>query len=266
MFDTDFTRFTALLDDIAGMLPNAKSFTPSGKSLFFRALSRFRFEDVEGGLMAHISDPQRGRYLPAPADVIAQIEGAVSNDGRPGADEAWGIALQACDESATVVWTEETAKALTAAQPILDIGDKIGARMAFKNAYERLVTKARTERKPTRWQYSLGHDPLQREQVLQSAVTSGLLPAPQVAGLLPPPDSMSQTDAETARQNTQRLMSMLMDGVSPAEKMRRSREQAALAEQARLVKLKKQSDQKAGGHIDGIWPLADLKRESHELR
>ncbi len=266
MFDTDFTRFTALLDEIAGMLPNAKPFTPAGKSLFFRALSRFRFEDVEGGLMAHISDAQRGRYLPAPADVIAQIEGAVANDGRPGADEAWAIALESCDEAATIVWTEETAKALAAAQPVLDIGDKVGARMAFKNAYERLVTQARAERRPMRWHYSLGHDPMQREQALQNAVSNGLLPAPQVAALLPAPEGMSQTDAETARQNTQRLMAMLTGAISPAEKMRRAREKAALVEQARLVRLKNESIEKAGSPAGDIWPLADLKQVSRELR
>lgn len=266
MFDTDFNRFTAMLDDIAGMLPNAKPLTPAGKGLFFRALSRFRFEDVEGGLMAHISDPQRGRFMPVPADVIAQIEAAIGDDGRPGADEAWAIALQACDESATVVWTEEAARALAAAQPVLDIGDKIGARMAFKTAYDRLVTQARSKRRPLRWQYSLGHDPMQREQALQTAVTNGILPAPQVAGLLPAPEGMSQVDAETARQNAQRLMAMLTSGTSPAEKMRRAREQAAVTEQARLVRLKRETDAKAGGHADGIWPLADLSRGVHELR
>src|SRR3546814_7492643 len=139
MRDTDFTRFTALLDDIAGVLPNAKPFSPAGKSLFFRALAGYRIDDVERGLMAHVADPQRGRFLPAPADVIAQIEGAAANDGRPGADEAWALAYRAADEAETVIWTEETAQALAAAWPVLQAGDKVGARMAFKGAYDRLV-------------------------------------------------------------------------------------------------------------------------------
>src|SRR3546814_20700515 len=93
MRDTDFTRFTALLDDIAGVLPNAKPFSPAGKSLFFRALAGYRIDDVERGLMAHVADPPRGRLLPAPSAVIPQSEGAAPNVGHPVANDTLELAL-----------------------------------------------------------------------------------------------------------------------------------------------------------------------------
>lgn len=267
MFERDYDTFASLLDDVSE-LRQIPVLSARAKALFFRAVERYTIDQVRGAIEAHLIDPEAGKFKThiQPAHIVAQIEGAAANDGRPGADEAWAIALEACDEAATVVWTEETARSLAAAQAVLDIGDKVGARMAFKNAYERLVTQARAERRPMRWQYSLGHDPRQREQALQNAVTNGLLPAPQVAALLPPPEGMSQTDTETARQNTQRLMAMLTGAISPAEKMRRAREQAALTEQNRLTRLKARSEEKAGTPAADIWPMSDLKQVSHELR
>lgn len=50
------------------------------------------------------------------AAVIERIE---TSDGRPQADEAWTTAMQAQDESATVVWTTETQQAFFIARPAL---------------------------------------------------------------------------------------------------------------------------------------------------
>lgn len=91
------------------------------------------------------------------------------DDGRPGSDEAWATAIEAHDESNTVVWTEETAKAYWAASSLLDSGDKIGARMAFRNAYEREVQNARHEGRQVKWTPTLGHDPDQREMAIMKA-------------------------------------------------------------------------------------------------
>jgi hypothetical protein len=259
MFDTDFNRFAALLDSIAGMLPNAKPLTPAGKSLFFRTLANLRFDDVERALMAHLQDPQRGRFMPVPADVVAQIEGAAADDGRPGADEAWTTALLASDEAETVVWTEETAQAMFVAQPVLRAGDKVGARMAFKNAYDRLVADARHARRPAHWHASLGQDPARRERALQGAVNRNLLPAPQVAGLLPAPlDADNSVPADVALENTRKLKALLADAISPAEKLRRARETHATAERERLQGLKDDAEALAGEAAVPLWPMAAI--------
>ena len=96
-------------------------------------------------------------------------------DGRPGKDEAWSIALAAGDESETVVMTAEIRQAMTAAQPILAERDKVGARMAFLSAYERLVAQARAEARPASWSVSLGFDSGRRVAAIESAVRSKLI-------------------------------------------------------------------------------------------
>jgi len=95
------------------------------------------------------------------------------DDGRPGADEAWS--MMPFDESQTVVWSDEMAAALGIVQPLLDEGDKVGARMAFRECYTRLVAEARDERKPVNWTPSLGHDPRGRDGALLLAVEKGRL-------------------------------------------------------------------------------------------
>lgn len=108
-------------------------------------------------------------------------------DGRPGSDEAWAIAMEAQDEAMTVVWCDEMRQAFAVARPVLSEGDKVGARMAFKNAYERLVRDAKMQNKPARWYPSLGWDADHRRAVLTQAVEIGKLSAQSVAGLLPAP-------------------------------------------------------------------------------
>ncbi|MEE1869057.1 hypothetical protein [Pseudomonas auratipiscis] len=108
----------------------------------------------------------------AMADILQRVQAA---DGRPGKDEAWSIALTASDESETVVMTAEIQQAMAAAQPVLALGDKVGARMAFMSAYERLVAGARAEAKPAAWSVSLGFDPVRRVTAIESAVRMQLI-------------------------------------------------------------------------------------------
>ena len=70
------------------------------------------------------------------ADILERIETA---DGRPLADEAWATAILAMEESETFIWTLETQQAFAVARPLVEINDRVGARMAFHDAYARLV-------------------------------------------------------------------------------------------------------------------------------
>ncbi|MBV4518511.1 hypothetical protein KVG88_00415 [Pseudomonas sp. SWRI74] len=108
----------------------------------------------------------------AMADILQRVQAA---DGRPGKDEAWSIALCGHDESETVVLTAEIQQAMTAADSILRLGDKVGARMAFMSAYERLVAQARAEATPVSWSVSLGHNPVRRVTAIESAVRMQLI-------------------------------------------------------------------------------------------
>lgn len=102
--------------------------------------------------------------------LAAIIQRAAAADGRPGKDEAWAIALTSSDETDTVVMTDEIQVALGAARSVLNLGDKVGARMAFISAYERLVYKAREESIPVNWHVSIGFDANRRIEAISAAV------------------------------------------------------------------------------------------------
>lgn len=121
--------------------------------------------------------------------------------------EAYGLALTSADQQATVVWTDEIAQAWAVAAPLLDAGDKFGARQAFIEAYGRITGEARALRRRPVVQVSLGHDPEARARAVQEAITAGRLPgglegltddlreqlqlpAPRAALALPAPDSV----------------------------------------------------------------------------
>lgn len=109
----------------------------------------------------------------AMADILQRVQ---SSDGRPGKDEAWAIAMTTNDEFETVVLTQEIQLALAAAKPVLDAGDKVGARMAFISAYERFVGQAREDAKPVNWHVSVGFDANRRIQAVTKAVELKRIP------------------------------------------------------------------------------------------
>lgn len=111
-------------------------------------------------------------------DVVSRID-----DGRPGPEEAWS--LMPFDEAQSVVWSDEMARAFGVAGPLLAQGDKVAARMAFKEAYVRMVAEARDAGRTVNWTPSLGHDPMGREAVLQAAVSAGRLTYEQASNICP---------------------------------------------------------------------------------
>ena len=122
-------------------------------------------------------------------DILALLGGWLS------ANEAWAVALPAIDEDSTVVWTPEIAKAFEVARPILEGGDKIGARMAFIPAYDRLIDQAKREIRTPSYEVSSGWDANMREVAMRQAVTAGLLLAPNDdTKALPAPDKPKMYD------------------------------------------------------------------------
>lgn len=188
MREVDFDEFSAMLEDVVGLYPKG-SVTGGQKAMFFRALAAHPIAEVRAGFDAHVKDPQRGRFVPLPADILAQIEGLAADDGRPGVEEAWAASLRARDEAQTIVWTGEMAQAWADARLVLDCGDEIGARMAFKEVYGRLVNEARRARRAAVWTPSLGFDATLRDQAITQAAAVGRLPPPDTLAL-PAPASL----------------------------------------------------------------------------
>lgn len=199
MRESDAAPFVAMLRDVFGLYPNAKPLNDGQVAMFFRALAPHSLATVQAALDAHVRDPDRGRFPPVPADIAAQLRGAAADDGRPGADEAWSIALRAADEADTAVWTHEMAQSWEVCRPVMALGDEVGARMAFRETYQRLVADARAIRKAPAWMPSLGFDPERRALALNAAVERGLLPAADVAGLLPAPEERRGTPSPRVR-------------------------------------------------------------------
>lgn len=128
-----------------------------------RALARCRRE-VKGVLTVH--------------DVVTRLE-----DGRPGPEEAWSMLPH--DEATSTVWTDEMSASFGVCARLLDAGDKIAARMAFKEAYQHRVMEAREQGRAVNWTVSLGHDPRGREHVVMAAVAAGRISAAQAMQCIP---------------------------------------------------------------------------------
>ncbi|MGL5005686.1 MAG: hypothetical protein ACRDAM_22385, partial [Casimicrobium sp.] len=119
---------------------------------------------------AHLRDPKHGEFLPRPASIERWLATFHADDGRPSPDEAWGIALAAESEAATVVWTPEIRAAWAACETIAVEGrDKVGARKTFLATYERVLQQVRARAEPVRWDISHGHDPHQRVAAIEEA-------------------------------------------------------------------------------------------------
>ncbi len=209
----DYEDFAKLIDDTYDLIGSGegKKISGAAKALFFKALGAYPLQNVRWAIGAHIKDAARGKFTPKPADIIDKIETA-QKDTRPADDEAWAIALTSRDEAATVVWTAETAEAFSACRPVLDTGDEIGARMAFKAAYKRLVETARADRRPVVWSISEGWDKLSRNAAVSKAVLAGLLPAPdylQLESNAPASGAEESPEDVSARANLQRIREML---------------------------------------------------------
>lgn len=151
--------------------------TPAAAQLMVQDLKAFDEQVLVAALQA--VRREGGRFTVAA--VLKHVEAA---DGRPAANEAWAIALQSFDESDTVLTTPEIQQAATAASAIFAAGDKIGARMAFIAAYERVVATARQQALPVAWTLSLGYDTQRRVLAIEEAQRLGRLPAAVAQQLL----------------------------------------------------------------------------------
>jgi len=180
MLDYEKQAFLRMLQATMSMYD--KTATAETVSLWWGLLKEYSFADVEIAFSRYLRSSE-GRFSPKPASVI-DIINSMRPDGRPGADEAW--AMIPMDEYASAVMTQEMAEALHIAQPLLDAGDKIAARMAFKEAYSRIVESNKSAGVKSSWFPSLGQDKSGQEAVLAEAIRLGRLSADHAIGLIAP--------------------------------------------------------------------------------
>ena len=152
-----------------------RTFSEAAAKVFVSDLSAYPESQVMGALTRCRKEV---RGMLTVQDVVSRLE-----DGRPGAEEAWSMIPQS--ESASTVWTAEMAQAFGVCLGLLDGGDKVAARMSFKETYLRLVSKSRETGEKVEWSASLGHDPRGREAVVRAAVEAGRLTMEQARQYIP---------------------------------------------------------------------------------
>lgn len=192
---------------------------PDVMDIFWAHLEPYPLDSVLRAISRHVASSD---FAPTPFSLLKHLP--KMSDGRPDANEAWAIALRSRDERDTVVWTQECAEAFAVATPVLDGGDEVGARMAFKAAYERLVERHRAECAPVQWLKSLGHDPDLREAVLTEAVRAGRLQLADVRSVAPQLAAPEERfDADVAEAGLARLRALVGGIPSAREKLDRIR-------------------------------------------
>lgn len=149
---------------------------------YLRLLADVSDADFCRAIDIHLNDPVKGMFFPKPADIRARLPRV---NAHPHADAAWAIAVKSMDEDETVVWTDEIAEAFGVAKMIYDV-DKVGARMAFRAAYEQIIS---TRQGSPKWIVSIGSDVAGRTDAIRNAEVAGLITAKQASNLLPPPES-----------------------------------------------------------------------------
>ena len=168
----EFSEFMASIFEIY----NAK-LTPQSGMIWLSLMNNYPLSSVKDALLNHV---QHSVFAPKPADMINFIK---NQDGRPSADEAWAMIPR--NESVSAVLSQDMLTAMGAAQPLLDEGDQVAARMAFKESYNRLITEARNNSIPVEWFPSLGDDKYGREAVVKEAVRLGRISEVHAQKLLP---------------------------------------------------------------------------------
>lgn len=161
-----------------------RTFSEAAAIVFVSDLSAYPEQQV---LKALVRCRKEVRGVLTMQDVISRLD-----DGRPGVEEAW--AMLPITESQSAVWTTEMAQAFGVVVGLIDSGDKIAARMAFKETYMMQVGQARDAGAPVSWHVTLGHDIHGRESVLMAAVDKGRISydkAREFVPALPMKDSLS---------------------------------------------------------------------------
>lgn len=165
MIDSEKKQFLESINGVA--LVYRINLSKSQVRIYWDILKEYQLDDVLEAFSKHV---KTSRFFPVPADLIDLIPAAKAAQ-HVSAEEAWAIALEAMDEYSTVVVTDAILEAKTICQDVYDSGDRVGARMSFKDTYNRII---KTAQKPA-WKVSEGYDKARREDAVRKAVALGRL-------------------------------------------------------------------------------------------
>lgn len=167
--DADKHEFASIVRGTAEAY--GKEATNNLLKMFWGVLREFDMDQIRGAFTAHV---RCSKFMPAPKEIIDRINGQ-----RPGPDEAWAMVPK--DEGTSAVVTEEMLAAFSVAATLIHEGDRIAARMAFKDAYTRSCEAAMAAGKPIKWVISRGWDKSSLGCVIDEAVRLGRITAQDAA-------------------------------------------------------------------------------------
>lgn len=120
------------------------------------------------------------------AQILERIPGQ-----HPGVEQAWAACARALtDETVTMVWTHEMARAFGVALGAQD--DVVAARMAFKAEYQQQVANARQKGVHPEWFVSPGTDAAARSGAALEGVREGKLPLDYAQQFVLDPDNNAE--------------------------------------------------------------------------
>ncbi|NDI85115.1 hypothetical protein [Undibacterium crateris] len=252
MLDTEKPEFLQALRLCFGAYDKS---IPETSHTWWDLLSPYPLKVVASALAMYVVN--QPEFPPIPAAIMKRCR---EMDGRPGDEEAWAIALRSKDQRETVVWTAEMAEAFGLCESILNVGDKVGARMSFKENYNRLVANARIRAVPASWSVSIGFDKDRQRVAIGDALRKGLIrndsefaqillnspSTPILPMLSAPPGADAQKDYEREKiQENIRRMRDLISGMEPADqKIHRISEARIAADRKALERAKADAKRK----------------------
>lgn len=177
MQNSDKKQFLEIMNGMAAVMKTELT-TPMVK-IYWEVLSDCSIAEVSAACNAYV---RKGKFFPAPAELLELIP-SMQSAVHVGADEAWAIVVESMDERATVVMTKEMQEARAVAWPLWEAGDDVGSRMAFREAYNRIIKAAAAPQ----WSVSLGFDIDGRVAAINKAVDLGRLTHEEAQRFLPVP-------------------------------------------------------------------------------
>ena len=180
MDKSDYAEFRDLWNSAHEVQASGKVFGKNAMAMIFESLAEYPLNMVSHAILLHC---KKNKYAPTPADIIEIIK---DHSGIPqvGPEEAWAIARASMDERMTTVVTEAIVEARSVSQPIFESGDSIGARIAFKETYLRIVKANPCQS----WFISPGTDKTTTLPVINNAIRLGRLPVETASKFLPNPN------------------------------------------------------------------------------
>jgi len=171
MKNNEFEAFQQLWDLANEQSSNPKNLSSEAMSMIFDDFEDFELHTIEMALKHH---RKNNRFAPTVADIMAIIDPAPSAL-HLSPDEAWLIAKKSLNQDKAVCTTPEIMQAYDIMYDVYDKRDENPARMAFREAYSRILRESASQR--PRWFISQGNDKSLTAQVAEEAVRLGRLPA-----------------------------------------------------------------------------------------